>query len=84
MPKYLFIVTGKSSRKTFQLFQQRIAIKKNKNKCYSTELFGFFWTLSVVWYVEVLQKTTTFRRLELSPSSGEWGRVDLLGPVRKS
>jgi hypothetical protein len=43
-----------------------------------TELFGFFWTMSIVWYVEVLQKTTTFQRLDLSPSSGGWGRVDLL------
>jgi hypothetical protein len=43
-----------------------------------TELFGFFSTLSIVWYVEVLQKTTTFRRLDLSPSSRGWGRVDLL------
>jgi hypothetical protein len=41
-----------------------------------TELFGFFWTLSIVWYVKVLQKTTTFRRLDLSPTSGGWGRVD--------
>jgi hypothetical protein len=24
----------------------------------STELFGFFWTLSIVWYVEILQKTS--------------------------
>jgi hypothetical protein len=42
-----------------------------------TELFGFFWTLSIVWCVEVLQKTTTFRRLDLSSSSGGWaGTVD--------
>jgi hypothetical protein len=49
----------------------------------STGLFGFFWTLSIVSYVEVLQKTTTFRRLDLSPSSGGWGRVDLLPHTRR-
>jgi hypothetical protein len=48
-----------------------------------TELFGFFWTLSIVWCVEVLQMTTTFRRLDLSPSSGGCGRVDLLSLVRQ-
>jgi hypothetical protein len=48
-----------------------------------TELFGSFWTLSIVWYVKVLQKTTTFRRLDLSPSSGGWGRVDLLSWARQ-
>jgi hypothetical protein len=31
----------------------------------------------------VLQKTTTFRRLDLSPSSGGWGRVDLLSWARQ-
>jgi hypothetical protein len=37
----------------------------------------FFWTTSIVSYVEVLQKTTTFRRMDLSPV--RWmGRVDLL------
>jgi hypothetical protein len=46
-------------------------------------VFGFFWTLSIVWYVEVLLKTTTFRRLDLSPSSGGWGRVDLLSWARQ-
>jgi hypothetical protein len=44
----------------------------------STELFGLFWTLSIIWYVEVLHKTTKFRRLDLSLSSGGWGRVALL------
>jgi hypothetical protein len=48
-----------------------------------TGLFGFFWTLSIVGYVEVLQKTTTFRRLDLSPLSGGWGRVDLLSWARQ-
>jgi hypothetical protein len=48
-----------------------------------TELFGFFRTLSIVWCVEVLQKTTTFRRLDLSPSSGGWGRIDLLSWARQ-
>jgi gamma-glutamyl-gamma-aminobutyrate hydrolase PuuD len=33
--------------------------------------------------VEVLQKTTTFRRLNLSPSSGGWGRVDLIWARQK-
>jgi hypothetical protein len=28
------------------------------------------------------QKTTTFRRLDLSPSSGEWGRINLLSWAR--
>jgi hypothetical protein len=42
-----------------------------------------FWTLSIIWYVEVLQKTTTFRRLDLSPSSGGWGRIDLLSWVHQ-
>jgi hypothetical protein len=50
---------------------------------YCTELFGFFWTLSIVWYVEVLQKTTTFRRLDLFPSLSGWGRVDLLSWARQ-
>jgi hypothetical protein len=44
---------------------------------------AFFLTLSIVSCVEVLQKTTTFRRLELSPSSGGWGRVDLLSWARQ-
>jgi hypothetical protein len=43
-----------------------------------TELFGFFWTLSIVSYMEVLQMATTFRGLDVSPSSCGWGRVDLL------
>jgi hypothetical protein len=43
---------------------------ETSSNIYYIELFGFFWTLSIVWYVEVLQKTTTFRRLDLSPSSG--------------
>jgi hypothetical protein len=30
-----------------------------------------------------LQKTTTFRRLDLSPSSGGWGRVGLLSWARQ-
>jgi hypothetical protein len=47
----------------------------------STELFDFFWTLSTIWYVEVLQKTTTFRRLDLSPSSGGWGRLELVSII---
>jgi hypothetical protein len=38
----------------------------------------FFFTLSIAWYVEVLQKTTTFRRLALCPPSGGWVRIDLL------
>jgi hypothetical protein len=42
----------------------------------------FFWTMSIVSYVEVLQKTTTFRRLDPSPSSGGWGRVALLSCAR--
>jgi hypothetical protein len=33
--------------------------------------------------VEVLQKTTTFRRLDLSPSSGGWGRIDLFSWARQ-
>jgi hypothetical protein len=33
--------------------------------------------------VEVLEKTTTFRGLDLSPSSGGWGRVDLLSCARQ-
>jgi sorbitol-specific phosphotransferase system component IIBC len=37
----------------------------------------------MVWYVKVLQKTTTFRRLDLSPSSGGWGRVDILRWARQ-
>jgi hypothetical protein len=45
---------------------------------WNTELFDFFWTLPIVSYMDVLQKTTTFRRLDLSPSSGGWGRIDLL------
>jgi hypothetical protein len=45
---------------------------------FHTERFGFFWTLSLVCYMEVLQKSTTFRRLDLCPSSGGWGRIDLL------
>jgi hypothetical protein len=44
---------------------------------------AFFWTLSIVSYVEVLQKTTTFRRLDLCPSSGGWGRVDRLSWARQ-
>jgi hypothetical protein len=47
-------------------------------------IIWLFWTMSIVSYVEVLQKTTTFRRLDLSPSSGEWGRVDLLRWARQS
>jgi hypothetical protein len=43
----------------------------------------FFWTLSIVSYVEVLQKATTFRRLDLFPSSDGWGRVDLLSWARQ-
>jgi sorbitol-specific phosphotransferase system component IIBC len=39
--------------------------------------------MSIVWYVEVLQKTTAFRRLDLSPSSGGWGRVNLLSWARQ-
>jgi hypothetical protein len=54
---------------------------KASNGC--TELFGFFWTLSIIWYVEVLQMTTTFRRLDLSPSSGGWVRIDLLSWARQ-
>jgi hypothetical protein len=33
-----------------------------------TELFGFFWTLSIVWYVEVLQKTTTYTTVRILSS----------------
>jgi hypothetical protein len=53
------------------------------NISWTTELCGFFWTLSIVWYMEVLQKTTTFHRLDLSPSSGGWGRIDLLSWARQ-
>jgi hypothetical protein len=48
-----------------------------------TELFGFLWTLSIISYVEVLQNTTKFRRLNLSPSSDGWGRVDVLSWARQ-
>jgi hypothetical protein len=57
--------------------------KDSDNGVCCAKLFGFFWTLSIVWYVEVLQKTTTFRRLDLSPSSGGWGRVDILSWARQ-
>jgi hypothetical protein len=47
----------------------------------STELLGLFWTLSIVLYVED-KNTTTFRRLDLSPSSGGWGRINVLSWAR--
>jgi hypothetical protein len=46
-----------------------------------TELLGLFWTLSIVLYVED-KNPTTFRRLDVSPSSGGWGRTNLLSWAR--
>jgi hypothetical protein len=58
----------------------------------NTELLGF-WTFSVAWYSRehnvsetgILEKTT-FRKLDLFPSSGEGGGEDTysVGPLRKS
>jgi hypothetical protein len=48
---------------------------------YNTELLGF-WTYSIVWYLE----NTTFRKLDLFPSSDEGAGEDTysVGPLRKN
>jgi hypothetical protein len=37
------------------VYSDRIQPTLRRNILYRTELFGFFWTLSIVWYVEALQ-----------------------------
>jgi hypothetical protein len=41
------------------------------------ELFGLFWTLSIVWYIEDKNHNVTFRRLDLSPFLVQWLRLAL-------
>jgi hypothetical protein len=46
-----------------------------------------FWTLSIVWYSKkkkTTQKKTTFRKLDLFPSSGEeWETSTLFDPLER-
>jgi hypothetical protein len=57
---------------------------KCKYKQYqNTELLAyFFFFYSIHRLVYRRQETTTFRRLDLSPSSGGWGKIDLLSWAR--
>jgi hypothetical protein len=49
-----------------------------------SELMGF-WTVSIIWDSKKLE-TTTFRKLDLFPSSGKGGERDTysVGSLRKS
>jgi hypothetical protein len=42
-----------------------------------------FWTLSIVQYSKKL-KNTTFRKLDLFPSSGRGGTPNQLGPLERA
>jgi hypothetical protein len=63
---------------------QQVAGQSRYRICgvYNSELLSF-WTFSIVRYSKNSRKAT-FQKLDLFPSSGEWGDTYSVGPLRKS